>query len=111
MARWQHAGYGRTLGGAILSEGIATYYEVKTSGWLSPWAQAVLTKQAIEAAASEWDKPAYNHADWFFQGQYGRWIGYGIGYQLATKLFASGFDLSKSLTITSDDAKYLLKHL
>jgi len=79
MARWQNAGYGETLGGAILSEGIATYYEELVSGWTPPWAKVAVSNQAKSAAQAAWDSTQYSHTDWFFEGSSGKWIGYGIG--------------------------------
>lgn len=105
MARWQNPGYGETLGGAILSEGIATYYEELVSGWSSPWSQVKVSQETIDAAKKEWDNAEYNHSEWFFEGPHGKWAGYGIGYQLAKKLFADGFDLERSILITPDEAR------
>ena len=108
MARWQNPGYGSTLGGAILSEGIATYYEELISGWTPPWAKANVSKKSIDAAHKDWNNPEYNHSEWFFEGPYGRWTGYGIGYQLAKKLFINDFNLERSIAITPDEVKSLL---
>lgn len=111
MTRWQNPGYGTTLGGALLSEGIATYYEELSSGWTPPWAEVKVVKTAIEAALKEWGSLDYNHTDWFFKGAHGRWVGYGIGYQLAKKIFENDFSLEKSISITPDDAENLLAQM
>jgi uncharacterized protein YjaZ len=105
LARWQTVGYGTTLGGAIVSEGIATYYERLRSGWQSPWSQATVTKNHAQQALKEWKNEHYNHNDWFYEGTRGKWIGYGLGVQLARELFAGKFDLRESLFITADKAK------
>lgn len=103
MARWQNPGYGETLGGAILSEGIATYYEEMISGWTPPWAQANVSGAALKSAIESWNDDKYDHSGWFFEGKHGRWIGYGIGYQLAKHLFNESFDLKQSVTIKPSD--------
>lgn len=108
MARWQNPGYGETLGGAVLSEGIATFYEEMISGWTPPWAQADVSSEAFSDAIENWDDSQYDHSRWFFEGKYGKWIGYSIGYRLAQKLFAEGFDLEKSITIKPDGLEKLL---
>jgi uncharacterized protein YjaZ len=111
MARWQNPGYGETLGGALLSEGIATYYQELISGWTPPWAKAEVSQNAIKGSLKQWDAKDYNHSEWFFQGPHGRWVGYGLGYRLAQKIFADGFDLAKSVTIQPSEARELLKTL
>lgn len=111
LARWQNQGYGSTLGGAILSEGIATYIEELRSGWLSPWATASYDAAALDAAKKSWDDENYAHAEWFFSGSHGKWVGYGLGYALAAKLFSDGFDLERSLSISPDEARSILEKL
>lgn len=109
MARWQNPGYGVTLGGAIMSEGLATYYEEQISGWSSPWSQAKVPDGAVEAALRQWNDIDYNRREWLFNGPFGKWVGYGIGYGLAKRLFEKGFDLSKSISIKADAVLDLLK--
>jgi uncharacterized protein YjaZ len=105
MARWQNAGYGETLGGALLSEGIASYYEQLRSGWQSPWSCAEVSKENATEALGQWNNAEYDHNQWFFDGQYGKWIGYSLGTKLANRLYEAGFSLEDSLKITPDKAK------
>ncbi|MGZ6005422.1 MAG: DUF2268 domain-containing putative Zn-dependent protease [Candidatus Saccharimonadales bacterium] len=111
MARWQNPGYGETLGGAILSEGIATFYEEKVSGWTPPWAQAEVSKEALSGAAENWNDNQYNHSEWFFDGKYGKWTGYAIGYRLAKSLFTDDFDIAKSISVNPDEVEGLVNKL
>lgn len=111
MARWQNPGYGDTLGGAILSEGIATFYEEMISGWTSPWAQADVSSEALNSAVKSWNDEHYDHSDWFFEGKFGKWVGYAIGYRIAKELFSNKFDLAKSINIKPDEAEDLIKEL
>jgi len=111
MARWQNLGYGGTLGGALLSEGIATFYEQLISGWSSPWSQASVSYAALEAAIKAWDDNDYDHNNWFFNGTYGKWTGYGIGYQLAKHIFIDGFNLNRSVLENPSEAKVILEKL
>lgn len=111
MARWQNPGYGDTLGGAILSEGIATFYEELISGWTPPWAQAKVDIEALDSAVQNWNDNQYDHGDWFFEGKYGKWVGYAIGYRLAKRIFINGFDLAKSITVKPPEAEELVKEL
>lgn len=111
MARWQNPGYGETLGGAILSEGIATYYENLQSGWRAPWAETAFTNDALEDAVENWGNNVYDHNAWFFEGPHGEWVGYGIGLRLAGALFKDGFDLERSIMIEPDEALEYAKRL
>ncbi len=111
MARWQNAGYGDTLGGAILSEGIATYYEESQSGRLYPWAKVSVSEEVVTQALKEWNSKDYNHGEWFFNGPYGEWVGYSIGYQLAKLLFKDGFDLAMSLKVRPNEVVNFMEQL
>ena len=104
MGRWQNAGYGNTLGGAITSEGIATYYEKLRTGRTPLWANVDIPQQAWKDVIKDWNSTNYNHYNWFFEGQYGKWAGYSIGYSLASRQFQT-FDLEKSLKL--DDIIFL----
>lgn len=109
MARWQNAGFGDSLGGSILSEGVATLYEELQSGWTPPWSQASFTQDVLTDALDNWENKNYNHNDWFFRSDKGRWIGYTIGYQLAKKLYKNGFNLENSLNIRPNEVKEIVK--
>jgi uncharacterized protein YjaZ len=102
MARWQNAGYGNSLGGAILSEGLATYYEELQSGWSPPWSKAKFTTHNLSDALDNWNNEHYDHRNWFFGSDKGRWVGYAIGYRLAKELYKNGFNLKESLLIKPD---------
>ena len=80
-------GYGRTLGEALVSEGLAGRF----TGWLfgsppEPWERAVdietMRCHAPDAAALH--AKEYGHDAWFFGagGRYPRWLGYTLGYYL-----------------------------
>lgn len=109
MARWQNGGYGKTLGGAILSEGLATYYEKLRTGWTPPWSEVSINDELIQKAIKEWDNDKYNHSEWFFGGKLGKWVGYSIGFKLAEEIFKNGFDLKQSIDIDTKTAKSYLK--
>ncbi len=107
IARWQNAGYGKTLGGAMLSEGIAMYFEELETGWTPPWTQVEVSVDAWSAILSDWVNEHYNHYGWFYASPYGKWVAYAAGYLLAKEYFANGFDLERSVMITSSDVRPL----
>lgn len=109
MARWQNVGYGTTLGGAILSEGIATYYEILKSGVLPPYVKTEVTEQMLAAAKSEWSSKDYDHGQWFFESEWGRWAGYAIGYKLAKSFYdTDGFNLEHSVNVAAESVEVKL---
>lgn len=102
MARWQNAGYGNTLGGAVVSEGLATYYEELRSRRTPPWATGDISDDIMDELFKSWSDDSYNHAGWFFNGPHGKWIGYRAGYMLSKRLFPT-FDFDRSITINADE--------
>ncbi|HUC86889.1 MAG TPA: DUF2268 domain-containing putative Zn-dependent protease [Candidatus Saccharimonadales bacterium] len=101
MARWQTVGYGSTLGGALTSEGFATYYEEIRCGTKPKWAEMNVSVEALDEARKQWGSKDYDHSQWFFNGPHGKWIGYSLGYTLAKKSLPQ-FDLKTSITIEPD---------
>lgn len=80
-------GYGRTLGGALVSEGLAGQFVSHLFGTPpDPWECAVnddvLRLHLPDAAALA--KTDYDHNAWFYGavGRYPRWLGYTLGYQI-----------------------------
>jgi len=82
-------GYGRTLGEALVSEGLAGQFTRRLFGNPpEPWERAVddaaLRAHGPDAAALA--ATGYDHAAWFFgTGELPRWLGYTLGYAMAGK--------------------------
>ncbi|MCA1444576.1 hypothetical protein I6F07_31215 [Ensifer sp. IC4062] len=80
-------GYGRSLGEALVSEGLAGQFVRELIGNPpEPWEcavddEALCRNLPVEAALSSTD---YDHAAWFFGtgGKRPRWLGYTLGYKL-----------------------------
>jgi hypothetical protein len=80
-------GYGRTLGEALVSEGLAGHFVGTLFGSApEPWERAVddetlRANLPDEAALAQSD---YAHAAWFFGrgGRHPRWLGYTLGYRI-----------------------------
>ena len=93
--RWETAGLARTLGDALVSEGLAGRFIEELYGTPpEPWECAVgdETLCAHLAAADEaWDREDYDHNRWFFgAGDLPHWLGYTLGYRL-TGAYLSAF--------------------
>src|SRR5689334_6232111 len=77
-------GYGRSLGEALVSEGLAGQFVNRLYGTPpEPWEKAVAPRVAWRFLPDDttlaW--PMYDHDAWFFGGgDYPRWLGYTLGY-------------------------------
>ena len=100
LARWHYAGYGFSLGEAVLTEGIATLYEEEISGKKPIWSNTKLDSLIVDKLIKEWDAHNYDHDEWFFSGKHGRWVGYSAGYKVAKLIYPNGIDLRDSLKRT-----------
>jgi hypothetical protein len=79
-------GYGRTLGEALVSEGLAgRFVEWLMDSPPEPWERAITlgTLRAAPVQATVLASATYNHAAWFFgSGEHPRWLGYTLGYEM-----------------------------
>lgn len=83
------AGYGRTLGEALVSEGLADHFAEELFGppplpWTAPFT-ATERDQVLARAEPLLRAPRYDHAAWFYadgKGPLPRWAGYRLGYGL-----------------------------
>ena len=78
-------GYGRTLGEALVSEGLAGHFVHRLYGTPpEPWECALAEDVALRHLPDDSALAAtdYNHAAWFYGygGRYPRWLGYTLGY-------------------------------
>lgn len=92
--RWDRVGYGRTLGEALVSEGLAGRFVEELFGPPpEPWERAVprgeLASHAQDAAAA-FEEAGYGHPEWFFgAGARPRWVGYALGWELVGAYLAA----------------------
>ncbi|MEM7644950.1 MAG: DUF2268 domain-containing putative Zn-dependent protease [Pseudomonadota bacterium] len=92
-ARWDGPGYGRTLGEALISEGLACHFAHDLFGPPpEPWEtlpSATLDRHRPEGIR-DWNDPTYDHRAWFF-GTAGkpRWLGYSLGTALVSDHLAA----------------------
>lgn len=87
VMRWRGPGYGRTLGEALVSEGLAGHfcrqlYDSRPEPWESASSEEEIADYSINAR-QQWSNPCYRHGEWFFgQGDLPNWAGYSLGYAL-----------------------------
>jgi uncharacterized protein YjaZ len=80
-------GYGRTLGEALVSEGLACHFETELRGGASPFYARALDASSLRAlrerAHTERNSP-YKHRAWFFGSPEGipMYAGYSVGFSI-----------------------------
>ncbi|MBA1243372.1 DUF2268 domain-containing protein [Pseudomonas japonica] len=113
-ARWEGPGYGRTLGEALVSEGLAGHFAQEVcAGPPEPWECLALPTVLPHVAVviSEWDRPDYDHAAWFFgTARLPRWVGYSLGYQVVAR-FIKANPGQRASTLAAAPARDFLKCL
>ncbi len=84
LIRWDGPGYGKSLGEALVSEGLAGHFVLQVLGGApDPWDAVAPSDALVRRAANEWSRLDYDHAEWFFgKGKVRRWSGYGLGHRL-----------------------------
>lgn len=85
--RWASVGYGRRLGEALVSEGLADQLAREVFGgdgqiWNHALDEADVPR-LLACAVEEHGRDGYDHQAWFFGGPgIPRWAGYGLGYRI-----------------------------
>lgn len=81
--RWRGPGYGRSLGQAMISEGLACLYEQEHLGRIPIYAAADLKADQVARAGQSFDRQDYDRGTWFFgRGDLEFWFGYTLGYRI-----------------------------
>ena len=88
--RCQKLGYnqtwGKTLGNAMFTEGLACLYEKEITGNTPIYAKQILYRKYIQKADRSINHPKDKNVDWFFgTTAIPRWFGYSYGYELAKR--------------------------
>lgn len=94
VCRWRGPGYGRTLGEALVSEGLAGQFAAQLYGEQpEPWEDALSDEDLADLAViahARWTMTDYDHTQWFFGREgYPRWAGYTLGYRLVGNFLAA----------------------
>ncbi|HAF4828608.1 TPA: DUF2268 domain-containing protein [Salmonella enterica] len=100
-ARWTGPGYGSTLGEALVSEGLAGHFSLELfGGEAEPWErlQFHTIKPYRPQMLENWHRTDYNHNAWFYgTGDFPRWLGYTVGFNLISRYLAVFPHLKASL--------------
>jgi hypothetical protein len=110
--RYGGPGYGRTLGEALVSEGLADHFDCQAHGGDGqPWNHALTPQQwrpLLQRAEAALSDPLYDHDAWFF-GAGGaevlpRWAGYTIAYHLVAAYLDAHPDARPSQLVHTEAA-------
>lgn len=89
LPRWLRGpGYGRTLGEAVVSEGLACHCEEEVTGKKQPYMTALSDNDLHTYTAlvkNQWKKEPYDHTEWFYNNTgkgIPHWAGYSVGYAM-----------------------------
>ncbi|MDN5568426.1 MAG: DUF2268 domain-containing protein [Paracoccus sp. (in: a-proteobacteria)] len=107
LMRWDGPAYGKSLGAALVSEGLAGHFVLQVLGGKSdPWDAVRPASGVARQAMNEWARLDYDHARWFFgRGDLRKWTGYGLGHKLiAEHLSQMPDDSAAGLAWTPADA-------
>jgi hypothetical protein len=94
--RMRSVGYGRTLGEAIVSEGLACHFETELRDGAAPFYAIALSTEQIGLRLGDcqaaWNSADYSQPDWFFGRKpetLPRFYGYCLGYAMVDRYVRS----------------------
>ncbi len=115
VLRRDEAGYGETLGEALVSEGLAGHFVVQALGTVpEPWEQAVGPEELMHwarRALLDWRRADYDHTDWFFgHGEKPLWLGYALGFALVAD-YLDAHRMGGAAALADKPASFFVPHL
>ncbi|KFE34656.1 hypothetical protein DW2_12415 [Thioclava atlantica] len=109
-SRWDGPGYGKTLGEALVSEGLAGHFAQEVyGGEREPWEQVPVStlRPYLFKAQADWQSADYNHAEWFFGShEFPAWVGYSLGYEMVGRYLAAHGDARAAKLVHADAADF-----
>lgn len=115
LARWEGPGYGRSLGEALVSEGLAGHFVQQVLGGPpDPWDTTRPGSGSLKQASALWARRDYDHGEWFMgRGRMRKWTGYGLGHRLVADHLAEaeGQDAATLVHAPADSFRPALRRL
>ena len=113
LTRWDGPGYGRSLGEALVSEGLAgRFVQEVLGGPADPWDQARPGAGTLKQAATLWARRDYDHGAWFLgRGKMRKWTGYGIAQRLVAAHLAEDEHAALLVHAPADEFRAALRRL
>lgn len=115
LIRWDGPGYGKSLGEALVSEGLAGHFVVQVLGGQPDAVDATVPAPgAARLAMNEWARRDYDHARWFMGGgDLKNGTGFGLAHRLIAAHLATNSDSSAAslAQMRADDFRTDLRRL
>lgn len=115
LVRWEGPGYGKSLGEALVSEGLAGHFVLRLLGGQPDGLDSVRPAQgALRQAMNEWARRDYDHSRWFAgKGDLRKGTGNSLGHRiLAEHLSQNPADSAISLaTAPAEPFRQALRRL
>ncbi|MFV0382931.1 DUF2268 domain-containing putative Zn-dependent protease [Paracoccus sp. (in: a-proteobacteria)] len=115
LIRYEGPGYGKSLGEALVSEGLAGHFVLHVLGGKpDPWDATTPAQGVTRRAMNEWSRLDYDHAEWFFgKGGLRKYTGYGLGHRLVAGHLAQsqGEDALTLVHARADDFRPAMRRL
>lgn len=115
ILRGDRPGYGRSLGEALVSEGLAGHFvQAVLGGRPDPWDATPLTAGVAKRAMTEWAWLDYDRALWFEgRGNIRKWAGYGLAHRLVAEHLArsEGADVLSLATVSAEALRPAMRRL
>lgn len=109
-ARWAATDPGRSLGAALVAEGLAGQFVQQVMGPpIEPWESLdpATIHAHLDRARQDWDRAGYDHAGWFFgAGSLPRWLGYALGFRLVAAYLADHPGASAASLVAAPDSAF-----
>lgn len=103
LIRWTGPGYGKSLGEALVSEGLAGHFVLQVLGGQPDACDSIRPAQgAMRQAMNEWARRDYDHARWFGgKGDLRKWTGNSLGHRVLAEHLAEKPGDSAALLATA----------
>ena len=115
ILRGDRPGYGRSLGEALVSEGLAGHFvQAVLGGRPDPWDATPLTAGVAKRAMTEWAWLDYDRALWFEgRGNIRKWAGYGLAHRLVAEHLArsEGADVLSLAAVSAEALRPAMRRL
>lgn len=115
LVRWTGPGYGRSLGEALVSEGLAGHFVLQVVGGQPDALDAVRPAQgAMRQAMNEWARRDHDHARWFNgKGDLRKGTGHSLGHRIIAEHLAQnpGVTAASLATAPAEPFRQALRRL
>lgn len=94
LIRWDGPGRGKSLGEALVGEGLAGHFVLLVLGGKpDPWDATRPSSGLSRRALNEWSRLGVDHGEWFAgKGKLRKWSGFGLGHRLIGAYLAQAPD-------------------